>query len=225
VTARQVLATLRARLAVPPDPFRFPVRLEKRVAGLCDGPGGPILNLGSGRTRLGPRVVNLDLFDFDGVQVRGDAARLPFRDGAFEGALLRGVLEHVRSAEPVLAEAGRVLVPGGFLYVEVPFLQPYHASPADYRRYTLGGLRALLEEPYDHVESGVQLGPGATLAWTLRETSASVLSFGSERAYRRWLALAGWATFWLRSLDGITVDAPHVANAASACYYLGRKRA
>jgi SAM-dependent methyltransferase len=211
---------------VPPDPFRFPPALERKVESLCRADGGrPILNLGSGQTSYGGHVVNVDLFAFDGVQVRGDGERLPFRDRTFGGMLLRGVLEHVRSSERLLAEVDRVLEPGAFLYVEVPFLQPYHASPHDYRRFTLGGLREILGDRFVEVESGVQLGPGSALAWILRETLSSVLSFGSERAYRRWQAVLGWSTFWLRSLDAITVPAEHVANGASAFFYVGRKKA
>ena len=50
--------------------------------------------------------------------VRGDAASLPFPDGAFRTVFSFTMLHHVPSAElqdRVLAEAGRVLAPGGRL--------------------------------------------------------------------------------------------------------------
>jgi SAM-dependent methyltransferase len=50
---------------------------------------------------------------------RGDAARLPFEDASFDGVLLLDVLEHVDDAA-ALAEAHRVLRPGGWLLVSVP---------------------------------------------------------------------------------------------------------
>ena len=214
---------LRDVLAVPPDPYRFDPRLEERVAVLCRQAEGPVLNLGSGSTRYGERVVNVDLFAFAGVMVRADAGRLPFRDAVFAGALLRGLLEHVASADRVLSEAGRVLARGAFLYVEVPFLQPLHLSPEDHRRFTLPGLRALLSD-YEEIDSGVQIGPGSTLAWVARETLASVLAAGSAWRYRKALALVGWGTFWLKYLDPLAGAAPHVATSASAVYFLGRKR-
>jgi hypothetical protein len=220
-----VLRRAYLRLAVPPDPFFFDPRLERMVQRLCDdtASSGWVLNIGSGRTRLGSRTINLDIQAHPTVQVRADGHRLPFRDQAFSGVLLRGVLEHVRSAETVRDEALRVLKPQGFLYVEVPFLQPYHLSPEDHRRFTLAGLRSFLKE-VKVVDSGVQIGPGSTLAWVLRETCAALVSMGSERAYRRALALAGWATFWLKYLDRVIAPAPHVANSASAIYLLGQKR-
>lgn len=219
----RLVQELRNRLAVPPDPFSFPAALEREVAALCRA-STPVLNLGSGQTRYGQAVVNLDLFPFEGVDVCGDGERLPFRDAAFRGVLLRGVLEHVRSADAVLAEVARVLHPGAFVYVEAPFLQPYHSSPHDYRRFTLRGLRDVLGSRFTETRSGVQLGPGAALAWTLRETLAGILAFGSSGAYRKWQAILGWSTFWLRGLDRIVVPADFVSNGASALFYVGQKK-
>jgi SAM-dependent methyltransferase len=215
---------LRLRAAVPPNPFRFDPRLERLVDSLSDriGAGGRGVNLGSGETLFGPRVVNVDLKAFPGVHIRANGERLPFRDRSIAFVMLRGVLEHVRHAESVRDEVRRVLAPDGMVYVEVPFLQPYHESPEDHRRFTLPGLRYFLRE-FEEIEAGVQIGPGSTLSWVLREFVASLLSFGSPWWYRKILALAGWTTFWLRALDRAVVPAPHVAHAASAVYFLGRK--
>lgn len=49
-----------------------------------------------------------------------DAARLPFSPGAFGLVVVTEVLEHVRHPEPVVAEAARVLRPGGTLFVTSP---------------------------------------------------------------------------------------------------------
>ena len=223
--ARKLLGRVTTAVAVPPNPYRFDPRLDNLVERLCHdlGTGQRVLNLGSGSTDYGDRVLNLDLSAFPGVNVCGDGVRLPFRDETFDGALLRGVLEHVRSADAVRGEVQRVLRKGAFLYVEVPFLQPYHVSPEDHRRFTLPGLRAFLPG-FGEIESGVQIGPGSSAAWVLREALASLLAFGSPWLYRKALALAGWSTFWMKYLDRLVVPAPHVAYAASAVYFLGRKR-
>ena len=52
------------------------------------------------------------------VQALGDA--LPFSDGAFASVISNSVLEHIEEVEPVLAEAARVLRPGGRLVVTMP---------------------------------------------------------------------------------------------------------
>jgi SAM-dependent methyltransferase len=66
----------------------------------------------------GPLAASLsDRLSGDGVRVlRGDATALPFHAGAFRTVLSFTMLHHVPSAEEqdrLLAEAGRVLAPGG----------------------------------------------------------------------------------------------------------------
>lgn len=48
--------------------------------------------------------------------VRADAERLPFREAAFDGVFVVWLLEHVRRPLPILAEARRILRPGGLLH-------------------------------------------------------------------------------------------------------------
>lgn len=52
--------------------------------------------------------------------VLGDAARLPFRDGTFSAVVANHSLEHFDDLAAALAEIGRVIAPGGALYVAVP---------------------------------------------------------------------------------------------------------
>lgn len=57
-------------------------------------------------------------------EVRGDAVRLPFPDGAFDRVIASEVLEHVADDEAALAELTRVLRPGGVLAATVPAWGP-----------------------------------------------------------------------------------------------------
>lgn len=52
--------------------------------------------------------------------LRADAARLPFADDSFDAVLIRDLLHHVPSRRAVLAEALRVLRPGGALTIVEP---------------------------------------------------------------------------------------------------------
>lgn len=49
-----------------------------------------------------------------------DGARLPFADGAFAGAVSINVLEHVPSPAGLIAEAARVIAPGGVFVAVTP---------------------------------------------------------------------------------------------------------
>jgi SAM-dependent methyltransferase len=52
--------------------------------------------------------------------VRADAARLPFADGSFDAIISNHSLEHFIELEAAVREMGRVVKPGGALYVAVP---------------------------------------------------------------------------------------------------------
>ena len=52
--------------------------------------------------------------------LRGDATRLPFRDGAFDVIVTSEVLEHIQDDVAALAELHRVLKPGGTFAATVP---------------------------------------------------------------------------------------------------------
>lgn len=66
------------------------------------------------RTGLDPAVTMLELARQRGIRVvRGVAEALPFRSGAFDTALLVTTICFVDDLERTIAEAGRVLEPGG----------------------------------------------------------------------------------------------------------------
>ena len=89
------------------------------------------LGCGSGRTLLwnrdwGSRTVGIDISPFFSTDARrevdlliGDLRKLPFDDGTFTKAFSLDVLEHLspEALKEMLAEASRVLAPGGELFV------------------------------------------------------------------------------------------------------------
>jgi SAM-dependent methyltransferase len=100
------------------------------------------LYIGSAGTHA-PGYVNLDLFPLHGVDVAANAECLPFPDNLFTRVECDAVLEHAADPAQIVREMERVLAPGGYAHIVVPFCHPYHAYPADYRRYTPDGLRQL----------------------------------------------------------------------------------
>jgi hypothetical protein len=61
-------------------------------------------------------------------------------------------------------EMTRVLRPGGFLHVVVPFCHPFHAYPSDCHRWTTRGQRELLPASQCIVpDEGIRTGPTATM--------------------------------------------------------------
>jgi SAM-dependent methyltransferase len=165
--------------------------------------------------------VNIDLFAFSGVDVAADAERLPFRSCIFRRIECDAVLEHVKSPEAVLNEIVRVLEPGGYAHLVVPFCHPFHAYPSDYRRYTLDGLKQLAGSRLEIVDEGWRTGPTATLIVFVLEYLKLWLP------YRPWRllvhVLAGWALFPLRYLDLLLLKSPAAGRLGNHCYLWLRK--
>jgi len=101
--------------------------------------------------RRGYTYVNVDLAGIrPPTGVRGDAERLPFRTGAFSLVTSVDTLEHFGKPWNALAEARRVLAPGGRLVISVPWMHPFHGD--DLWRFSPLGLRLLLDEAGFRVE-------------------------------------------------------------------------
>jgi len=69
----------------------------------------------------------------------------PVQDASVDTVLATETLEHVPEPAVFLAEARRVLRPGGRIVLTVPFAARWHYIPHDYWRYTPSSLRNLLE--------------------------------------------------------------------------------
>jgi SAM-dependent methyltransferase len=165
-------------------------------------PGSTVANIGAGDTDLGPNVINLDIEPYENVDVVAVAERLPLADSSCDGAILMAVLEHVQYADRTFEELRRVVAPNGRVLIDVPFMQGYHASPEDHRRYTEQGLRAELERyGFEPEASGVALGPASAIAWIGSEFLALLFSFQSARVYRLMRLLTSWLSWPVKFAD------------------------
>jgi SAM-dependent methyltransferase len=93
-----------------------------------------------------------------GSHVRGDVLRLPFVDGAFDGAILTEVLEHVVDPSCALRDVHRALRPGGQVYATVPMTWGLHCEPHDYFRFTNYGLSHLMRSAGFEVREMARIG-------------------------------------------------------------------
>ena len=111
--------------------------VHERVARRLLAEGStPVLDIGCGEGELARHLprdawVGLDsspamLARAPSPNVLGDATALPFPDGSFASAALLYVLYHMADPAVALAEAHRVLIPGGLISVAAP---SRHDSP------------------------------------------------------------------------------------------------
>ena len=223
-----------ARKAYPPMPTLnvIPEAELRAIQAEIFKPNSVILNVGSGAaTGCGQRLwegqgaesltlINMDIGPGGGVGLVGDAHTLPLADHSVDAVAMQAVLEHLPNPESAIAEVERVLKPGGVFYVEMPFLQGFHADPHDYQRYTLEGLRQRLAG-FDEERSGVSIGPFCTLVWIVRDGLSSC--FRNRWLYAGSRFIWGWLLSPLRYLDLLVRNNPAAYRLANEYYFLGRK--
>jgi ubiquinone/menaquinone biosynthesis C-methylase UbiE len=78
------------------------------------------------------------------VDVLCPATQLKFGDNLFDTVFTSQVMEHVEQPQQMLNETFRVLKPGGYLILSVPFYWEHHEEPYDFYRYTKYGLQYLI---------------------------------------------------------------------------------
>ena len=142
--------------------------------------GSLVVDVGSGPERLHSKFINLDIYHFPEVDIVGDATAIPIRDGSIDAAVSESLIEHVPDAQKVIDEMIRIVKPGGLIYVSAPFMHPYHASPDDFNRWTISGLKYLCRGA-EVIEVGVRSGPWSTLLMFMAYWLGVIFSFGSRK--------------------------------------------
>jgi len=203
------------RLLQPPRPFVMnPKEAIDAPLGrwnLCIGGAGSMMD----------GYVNIDLYALRGVDLVADAERLPFSADLFQRIECDAVLVHVRNPAQVMSEIERVLKPGGFAHIVVPFCHPFHEFPRDYRRFTIDGLRELAGS-LDVVATGWRTGPTATLLVFFFEYVKLWVPLRSWRILSH--GILGWLLFPLRYLDWLLLRSPEAGRIGNHCFIWFQKR-
>lgn len=185
-------------------------------------PGARILDVGAGHFRHRSDIITLDPFRTEGADVIGNGENLPFQNDSLDAVVCVAVLEHVPDPAHITGELLRVLKPGGAIYLEVPFIEGYHAAPGDYWRWTLDGLKHFAAgQGIEEQEAGADMGPASAWCWITHDFVVSwfdswFLSRLASRTMRLLLAP-------VKYLDFLMVRKKRLPTAAASVYLWGRK--
>lgn len=176
-------------------------RLEKQFRQVVrQHPQKVFWNFGGGGFRGLANFKNLDCYPGPNVDLVADLHAIPLATQSLDGVTCVAVLEHVKAPAQVVKETFRVMKPGALAHFNVPFMQPYHASPEDYQRFTSSGLRHLFRE-FQVVDLQCMGGPASAMVWLTTEFLAIVLSFGSRRLHAVWFLCFTLLLWPLKYLD------------------------
>lgn len=143
---------------------------------------------------------------------------VPLESATVEIVLSSQVLEHVLDPGVYLAEAVRVLQPGGLLVLSTHGVWHFHPDPTDHWRWTSDGLRRVVEQAgFEVIHWQGIMGPPATAVQLWQDATQHVVPHLLRPLY-----------FGLHQLIMAAADAvrPQAARDRDACVYLvvARKR-
>lgn len=182
-----------------------------------------VIDVGSGPERFGKEVVNVDIFPFPEVDIVANATHLPFKNNSVDAAVSESLFEHVPDASLVAKEMVRVVKPGGYIYVSAPFIHPYHASPDDFNRWTISGLKHMFPE-LEIVKAGVRSGPWSALLMFMAYWLGVIFSFGSVKVAPFLAHIFMLILGPFKYLDYFFMKIPGSEAVATHLYILGRKK-
>lgn len=123
-----------------------------------------ILNAGSSTVRYGTNCINVDIQNKPNVDVICDIHNLPDSLGNFDVIICNAVLQYCISPQTVARQFFRVLKPGGWLFVDAPWVQPYCPDTPAKFRFSKDGLRTVFSD-FEIVEIGPSIRPGSAFAF------------------------------------------------------------
>jgi dTDP-4-amino-4,6-dideoxygalactose transaminase/glycosyltransferase involved in cell wall biosynthesis/SAM-dependent methyltransferase len=162
VSWREKLTALEGqRQSYTPAREAYYTECRVRAADYFQPRAGKLLEIGCGlgkfRSHLPPAVeyYGCDTLPYEEARgafpfVTARAESLPFRDNSFDGVLFYAVLIHVLDVDRALAEAARVLKPGGQLYLQECYDDP---NPIHINHFSGASLRRRLAEYFNVLRS------------------------------------------------------------------------
>lgn len=185
------------------------------IAGSQQAPEASLLRA----TEWGEVVVTGVVPGLNESDILCELCALPFQDAVFDAVVIHGALHRTFDVSKAVHEVLRVVRQDSYVYAEEPFMEPITNGPYDFYRFSHLGLRGQFAG-CEELDSGVVDGTGTALASLWRQFLSS---WARGRRMSFLLATFGsFSSFFLKYFDTIMEKRPHVFNAPSSVYFLGK---
>lgn len=174
-----------------------------------------ILNAGSASVRFGKNCVNVDIQAKPNVDIVADMQALPANLANFDAVICSASLQYCEQPRLAAAEFYRVLKPGGLLFVDAPWVQPYCPDTPDRYRFSQEALRNLFSD-FEVLRLEASIRPGAAFAYLGVELARSL----TNNRYLNFLT-AKLAEVMLLPLSYVRTN--RESDLAGAFYLIARK--
>jgi SAM-dependent methyltransferase len=209
-------------------------RANRRMRERLPAMAGRVLDLGCG-TRPFEADIRQQGADYFGVDWQNTVhgleaeivadlnAPLPLADASADHVLSLEVIEHLAEPGRMLAEAFRILRPGGGLTLSAPFQWWIHEAPWDYQRFTRHGLEYQLRKAgFDDVR--IEPTTGFWAMWLLKLNYQLLRLVRGPRPLRM-LLRAVLAPLWLlNQLTGAALDRVWREPGETAGYFVTARK-
>lgn len=125
--------------------------------------GKRILNAGSSSVRYGENCINVDIQNKKNIDFVCDIHQIPSSLGEFDAIICNAVLQYCRSPETVAKQFYRVLKPGGYLFVDAPWIQPFCFNTPDRFRFSQDALKQIFSD-FQIIKIGSSIRSGSAFA-------------------------------------------------------------
>lgn len=130
---------------------------------------------------------------------------LPLTDEFADTVVSFSVMEHLSNPQQFLAEAARILKPGGSILLQVPFMWRVHEEPHDYFRFTRFGLEHMFRSA-GFREVGVHAITGFWVMWVLKLNYQAARVTRGRTWFNRTCAAIFWPFFWIGQTAAVLLD-------------------
>ncbi|MBF0358054.1 MAG: class I SAM-dependent methyltransferase [Magnetococcales bacterium] len=169
------------------------------------------------------KLICLDIEPGPGVDLVADAHNLEMlSDNSIDCVVAVSALEHMEKPWLVVAELYRVLKPGGIIYLNTPFVFPFHGDPDDFYRFSHHGLVKICCN-FERLDSGFNRGPASTTTHILIHFLAISFSFNSKLLYGIMVDMFTWLLFWIKYFDRFVAKYQQAYVIHSGAFFIGRK--